>query len=144
MPKKAIKKTVSKKTVKSKTNSNDLSEIFNSIKSLMEKYIPPFKAVGSTGSKYELCSMKEVLIMGRKYNRMYFTSIIIQSNYVGFYYMPIYAEPAVIGKLLKPELLKTLKGKSCFHIKKNEPELFQQIEQALKIGADAYKKRGWV
>ena len=43
-----------------------------------------------------------------------------------------------------PELLKLLKGKSCFHIKKLTPELLDQIKSALQVGYEAYQVRGWV
>jgi hypothetical protein len=90
-----------------------------------------------------LISEKEVVIAGRKREDLWFASALIQKGYVGFYYMPVYMnEP--IRRLLKPELLKCLKGKACFHIKKNDPLLFDQIREALKIGYDAYKKSGWI
>ena len=44
---------------------------------------------------------------------------------------------------LKPELLKTLKGKTCFHIKKEDPVLLQQIKEALQIGYEYYTSNGW-
>jgi hypothetical protein len=57
--------------------------------------------------------------------------------------MPVYAEPALI-KFIAPDLLKLLKGKSCFHIKKLDDSLLGQIESALDIGFRMYKERGWV
>jgi hypothetical protein len=47
-------------------------------------------------------------------------------------------------KVFKPELLKCLKGKSCFHIKKNDPVIMEQIKESLKIGYEMYKERGWL
>jgi len=41
-------------------------------------------------------------------------------------------------------LLRLLKGKSCFHIKKLTPELLQQIAEALDQGYRLYQARGWV
>ena len=46
--------------------------------------------------------------------------------------MPIYTDTK-LQEVFKPELLKLLKGKSCFHIKKLDPTLKQQIIEALKI-----------
>jgi len=57
--------------------------------------------------------------------------------------MPIYVDTS-LREVFKPELLKLLKGKSCFHIKKLDSQLEKQIEDALKKGYDLYKKRGWV
>lgn len=74
---------------------------------------------------------------------MFFASIIIQSSYVGFYYMPIYPDTN-LRDLFKPELLNLLKGKSCFHIRELDPKLNQQIIDALAIGYKLYQKRGWI
>ena len=61
----------------------------------------------------------------------------------GFYFMPVYAE-ADLKAVFAPELLKLLKGKSCFHIKKLDPALLDQIKSALQVGYEAYQARGWV
>jgi len=69
--------------------------------------------------------------------------LIIQKDYVGFYYMPIYSETK-LEAVFKPEFLKTLHGKSCFYIMMLDDELLSQIKKALKTGFDLYKKRGWI
>jgi hypothetical protein len=81
--------------------------------------------------------------MGRKYPTLHFAGLIAQSNYVGFYYMPIYCSP-VMKKKLKPELLKLLKGKTCFHVKALDAKLLAQIKEALDVGKDCYKKMKWL
>jgi hypothetical protein len=62
---------------------------------------------------------------------------------VGFYFMPVYAEPEVKA-LFKPELLSLLKGKSCFHIQKLSPAMLEQVESALEEGYSMYVARDWV
>ncbi|MCP4049961.1 MAG: hypothetical protein GY730_04565 [bacterium] len=57
--------------------------------------------------------------------------------------MPVYTD-TVLKEVFKPELLSLLKGKSCFHIKKIDPDLENQITDALKKGYDLYKKRDWI
>ena len=118
-------------------------ESFEKLKELLVKYSPPFTPKADTERWYDLYSVKDVEVWGRKRKEVYFAGIIIQKAYVGFYYMPVYAEPEV-KTLFKPELLKLLKGKSCFHIKKLDEELMRQIEQALADGFEMYKQRGWV
>ena len=123
--------------------SNNLSEIYQQLKSLLKKYEPPFVAKSDYDSRYDLWSIKDVVIAGRKRKEVYFAGLIIQSDYVGFYYMPVYAD-AEIKKIFKKELLATLKGKSCFHIKKLDKTLLSQIREAVDIGYKMYKKFGWV
>lgn len=74
---------------------------------------------------------------------MSFVTAIVQGNYVGFYYMPIYCNPALAGSL-SPALMKLLKGKACFHVKSLDKDLEKDIKEALDKGFKDYKSRGWV
>jgi hypothetical protein len=123
--------------------NNDLIEIFNIIKNLMKKYENPLVPKIDMDSRYELWSVKNVVVEGRKRKEIYFAGIIIQSNYVGFYYMPVYVETD-IKNMFETDLLKLLKGKSCFHIKKIDEVLEKQIADALEQGYLLYKKREWI
>ncbi|HBV66926.1 MAG TPA: hypothetical protein DEF04_01160 [Clostridiales bacterium] len=124
--------------------NENLIEIYNRLKLQLKKYESPLIAKFDMDSRYDLWSVKDVVIDGRKKNEVFFAGLIIQSSYVGFYYMPIYEEPEKMKKLFSPELLKLLKGKSCFHIKKLNEGLEKEIEYALKEGYELYKERGWV
>ena len=121
----------------------DLIIIFKRLKKILKKYEDPLIAKFDLYSKYDLWSIKNVVIAGKKKKEVFFTSIIIQSKYVGFYYMPIYTD-IQLKKTFNPELLKLLKGKSCFHVKVLDESLEQQIDEALKIGHELYRKRGWI
>jgi hypothetical protein len=121
----------------------ELVKIFNKLKKILKKYENPLKPKLDLDSKYDLWSFKDIEISGRKRKEVYFAGLIIQSNYVGFYYMPIYTDTS-FEKVFKPELLKLLKGKSCFHIKSLDKQLELQIEDALKKGYSLYKNRGWI
>lgn len=96
-----------------------------------------------TGGQFNLISHKEVLIAGRMRSEIWFISALVQKRYVGFYYMPIYMNDPM-KKLFSPELIKCLKGKACFHIKKNDPVIMEEIGKSIRIGYDSYVKRGWV
>jgi len=119
------------------------AEIYQQLRMLLKKYEPPFVAKSDFDSRYELWSVKDVEIAGRKRSEVFFAGLIIQSTYVGFYYMPVYTEVAM-KKIFKRELLSTLKGKACFHIKKLDKTLAAQITNALEAGFILYKEKGWV
>ena len=123
--------------------TTDLTAIFESLKALLAVYAPPLVAKMDDASHYDLWSVKDLVIEGRKRREVYFAGLIIQKGYVGFYYMPVYAQTE-LKDVFAPELLKLLKGKSCFYVKRLTPELLGQIEFALKIGYEAYQARGWV
>ncbi|WP_337873470.1 hypothetical protein [Ignavibacterium sp.] len=122
---------------------DEKNQVFAQIKKLMKKYEPPLVARNDFESRYELWSEKEIEIDGRKRKEIYFGGLIIQSSYVGFYFMPVYTDTS-LKEIFEPELLSTLKGKSCFHIKKLDKKLLSQIKKSLEAGFKLYKKRGWV
>lgn len=117
-------------------------EIFNQIKALMQAYAPPFSAKINDESHFDLWSIKDLTIEGWKRKEVYFAGLIIQKGYVSFHYMPVYANTQ-FKNALPPELLKLLKGKSCFHIQKLDDTLLEQIRVMLKTGCEMYQKMGW-
>jgi len=155
----APKKSSSKKTSKKSDRSKDEIAIKYSDKSLgqpqlvpifeeIKKMLAPYekgtmKLLGGSGGKVALVSKKPVEMFGRKRDELWFASALVQKGYVGFYYMPVYGDPST-KKLLKPELLKCLKGKACFYIKKFDKEIFSQMREALAIGYKEWRQRGWI
>ena len=121
----------------------DLKLIFSSLKELLQHYRPPLVAKVEDDKRFDLVSSKDIVIEGRKRKEVYFASIIIQKDYVGFYYMPVYSNPEM-KSIFQPELLALLKGKSCFHIKRLDNQLHDQIRVALEDGFTLYKTREWV
>ena len=124
----------------------DLDEIFTRLRDALERYSPPLVArTGTVRGKddYHLWSEKDVVVDGRPRRELYFAGLIVQKGYVGFYYMPVYAEPER-RELFAPALLKLLKGKSCFHIRRLDDEVLGHVEQALEDGFALYRERGWV
>ncbi|MEP7103396.1 MAG: DUF1801 domain-containing protein [Candidatus Dojkabacteria bacterium] len=121
----------------------DQQKIFGRIKDILKEYSNTFTATTDSDQGYELYTNKPMEMLGRKFPRMYFAAVKNQKNFVGFYYMPIYAHPEML-KSLTPELVKCLKGKTCFHIKKDDEVLYLQIKEALDKGEKAYKEWGWI
>lgn len=127
-----------------KLTQEELLAIFEAVKKEVKPYEKgTIKARIDIQGKYDLWSEKPVEAFGRKYPAMAFAAVILQSTYVGFYFMPVYGSEKV-KETFTPQLLKTLKGKACFHIKTTDKELMKDIRQALKTGYEAYKTNGWV
>ena len=123
----------------------ELLGIFNELRGMMKEYetkgklSPKFDMEG----KYDLWSFKDVEIAGRRRKEVSFATIIVQSSYVGLYYMPIYTDTD-LADVFEPELLATLKGKSCFHIRRMDDRMREQVAKALRVGYELYEERGWV
>lgn len=123
--------------------NNELIDVYKRLKEILKQYENPLTPKVDFDSKYDLWSVKDIIIEGRKRKEVSFATLIIQSNYVGFYYMPVYTD-VELKSIFGQELLKLLKGKSCFHIKKLNEVLEKQIKEALDIGYSLYKDRGWI
>jgi hypothetical protein len=121
----------------------DLLPLFEELKALAAPYAERFAARRDEPGYYDLWSEKEVVIEGRPRKEVFFAALIVQKSYVGFYFMPVYADSDLTA-LFGPELLATLKGKSCFHIRRLTPEIAAQMREALRAGYDLYVARGWV
>ena len=119
------------------------------MEAILKKYIPPFRAgdlVVKGKESLQLVTPKLVVVPGAYGGRpvnWQFAAAILQKDYVGFYLMGDYSNPA-LKKKISPGLLKTLKGKSCFRLKALDGELKKDIITALDASATIYKQRGWV
>ena len=122
----------------------ELIPVFNEIKKMLLPYGKgSIKVRGGSGGQITLVSEKPVEIRGKKRDEYWFAAALIQRGYVGFYFMPVH-EIAEKKEVFKPELLKCLKGKSCFHIKKMDVVIFKQMEESLAKGYRKCKEKGWV
>jgi hypothetical protein len=124
-------------------NQQQLLDIFNRLKPELKAYEPPFVARIDIEGRYDLWSEGNFEVLGKERTEVAFAALIIQSSYVGFYFMPIYNKPE-IGDVFSPELMKLLKGKSCFHVKHLDDKLLEDIRKALRRGYELYEERGWV
>jgi hypothetical protein len=132
-----------KTSEKALVKSDEREAIFKQLKELFYPFVPPLTVSKDTSTNYELISGKPINYMGVKKDSMYFGALIIQSSYAGLYLMHVYTHPENLNKL-GPELRKTLKGKSCFHIKKLDQNLLKQIKQAISDGVKCYKRAGFI
>ncbi len=123
----------------------ELAIIFEAIKKMLLPYDKKRNLVlhMGTGGQANLVSHMPVVIEGRKKEEMWFVSALVQKGYVGFYYMPIYGNEKMKTDF-SPEFMKCLKGKCCFHIKKNDPLIMKDIQKAIKLGYAAFVERGWI
>jgi len=121
----------------------DLLPLFDDAKRLLEPYADRLSPRKDEPGSYDLWSNKTVEIDGRTHKGIFFAGLIVQKSYVGFYYMPIYTDTEA-SDFFGPELLKLLKGKSCFYLKTMTPEIKRQMIQALSKGFALYEARGWV
>lgn len=124
--------------------ADELLETFNGLKKILSKYEPPLVAKTNYQTRYELVFDKPFETKSKKTgniikkDELYFAAIIVQSAYVGLYFMPIYSHKKEF-KDLSPGFLKLLKGKTCFHVKNLDKELITEIKKMIAKGYLLYK-----
>ncbi len=128
-----------------KLTQEELLYIFNALKKEMKPYEkPPMKPDIDIEGKYSLSTTKRVFAQKKWRDEFSFTGLILQGDYVGFYFMPIYTNPEEVRPEIAPALLKSLKGKSCFHIRKVDKDVLEEVREAMKVGFEQYRANGWV
>ena len=120
-----------------------LLPLFAELKELLTPYAQRLTVRRDEPGYVDVWSEKDIEINGRRRNGVFFCAVIIQKSYVGIYFKPLDADQD-LRTVFGTELLATLKGKSCFHIKRLTPELKGQIEAALAAGWRLYEERAWV
>ena len=120
-----------------------LVPLFDGVKELLEPYAVRLVSRRDEPGYYDLWSEKEVEVDGRRRDEVFFAGLIVQKSYVGFSFMPVYAD-GELAAVFGDELLRLRKGKSCFHLKELTPTLTEQVRTALAAGYRLYEERGWV
>ena len=121
----------------------DKQAIFTKVRKLVKKYSKGMDVRSDTDKNYGLYGKKTVTAYNKTVEGMYFASAVVNKNFIGFYFFPIYTHPQEFTKI-PPEIRKCLKGKSCFHIKNEDEELLSQIDGILEQGIKVYKEVGWL
>lgn len=122
----------------------DKAEILRKLKDALRNCSPPMVISKESEEGMELIGNKPVpygydkkIVPG-----MYFSSFVARKDMVSFYFFPMYMQEGFME--LIPTLSKTLKGKTCFNIKKPEQVNEKELAALLKKGVAAWKKRGYM
>jgi len=146
VPKKAAskeKKEIGIKYTDKSPGQPELVPIFNTLVQLLKPYEKGnLRLRGGKGGQAALVNEKKIVIDGREKNEIWFAAALVQKGYVGFYLTPAY--DAAFQPLVHPDLLRCLKGKTCFHLKKLDKDMQAHIAAALKAGHAAFKQKGWI
>lgn len=113
----------------------DFSLVFEQLKNILKPYAGDLTVKADTSGAYYLDGP-----YSEKWKKeLFFGSAQIKKNYVSFYLMPVYMYPELLRDI-STELKKRMQGKSCFNFKKVEPELFAELAQLTRRGAEKFKE----
>jgi hypothetical protein len=116
---------------------NQLPEVFLALKAILEPYAANLVLVKDQPDEFYL-NLHLKRSDGYQY---YFGSVKIKKNDVGYYLMALYFYPDLL-ETVSPALKKHLNGKTCFHFKKLEPDLFAELKALTASSLERFKKEG--
>jgi hypothetical protein len=127
-------------------NSETRRAIFNTLRQALKKCAPPMvsqideekQSIYVMGNKAVPYGHDKKIVPG-----MYFASVMHRKDSVAFYFFPIYYHADQFKKVA-PALMKCLKGKTCFHFKKEEQLNEKELAALLKLGVKAWKDQGYL
>ncbi len=119
--------------------------LFNTLKKNLQKYAPSMVVKTDTkNTAYELIGNKPVpygydkkIIPG-----MFFASIAQRKDSVTFYFFPSYMNTKL--NEVAPSIYKCLKGKTCFHFKKEEQLNEEELKALIQKGVGVWEKSGYM
>ncbi|HIN40170.1 MAG TPA: hypothetical protein EYM84_07850 [Flavobacteriales bacterium] len=117
--------------------------IFQELKNILGEYAGILVESGNNENTYHLHGTIPAKVGKTEYDGIYFASAVIRTKFVALHFFPIYTHVKLFDKI-EPDLRKCLKGKSCFHIKKNDENLYNEIRNLLDLGVKVYQKEGWI
>ena len=115
-------------------SNNDFPVVFEQLKNILKPYAEKLTLKTDTSDTYYIDGP-----YSQKWNKqLFFGSAQIKKNYVSFYLMPVYMYPELLQDI-SPDLKKRMQGKSCFNFRKVEPELFQELTELTRKGAEKFQ-----
>lgn len=104
------------------SGQTDFPLIFEQWKKILKPYAGNLTVKTDTWDTYYL----DGLYSEKWKKELFFGSVQIKKNYVSFYLMPVYMYPELLDDI-SPELRKHMQGKSCFNLKRVEPDLLEEL-----------------
>lgn len=120
-------------------------QLFDTLKKHLQQCTPPMVvATDEDQQAYELIGNKAVPYGYDKKTipGMFFASLVQRKDSVAFHFFPCYMNPAM--KEAAPTLYKRLKGKTCFHFKKEAEVNESELQELLKQGMEAWTRAGYM
>lgn len=116
-------------------SNHDFPMVFEQLKTILKPYAERLTLTADAADAYSIDGP-----YSEKWKKqLFFASTVIKKSYVSFYLMPVYMYPELLNGI-SPELKKRMQGKSCFNFKKVEPELFHELAELTKQGAEKFKQ----
>jgi hypothetical protein len=115
--------------------------VYARLKALLTPYADRLKVVTDDDNYYYLNAPKPH--PQRPNEPLFFGAARIGKQYVSYYLMPVYVEPALLEGM-SAGLKKRRQGKSCFNFTRVDDALLAELEGLTARGFAMYVEQGWV
>jgi hypothetical protein len=122
-----------KKTAPAKSKK-DFPAVFAALKKILTPYAKRLSVVRYKPEFYYL----ETVLPGDTGKPVLFGAVRLGKNYVSYYLMPVYMDPA-LQKRISPELRRRMQGKSCFNFTEIDPVLFSELADLTATGFTGFR-----
>ena len=120
----------------------ELKAIQTTLHNMLKSHSPALQIRVHTEKNFEAAGTIPAMQGKKKVDGYYFASVMPKPKDIRLYFFPIYTHASEFK--LSDNLQKCLKGKSCFHIKKMDEDLQNEIEAMIGKGVELYKKDGLI
>ena len=114
-----------------------MEELFDELKSVLCAYSSEMNVVHDEPNYYYLNTTKK----DQKGKAIFFGMVKVGAKNVSFHLMPLYDDPSLANPI-SPALKRKMKGKSCFHFSKIQPELIIELGTLTKRCVESYQTLG--
>jgi hypothetical protein len=128
-------KPAKKKTtaVSKKATKPDFAPVFSALRQILEPFNGKLAVQTDKPGDFHL-EVTSILHRGKP---LYFAGVRANKNYVSFYLMSMYYNPAAV-KSLSPALRKRMQGKACFNFTAIDQECFAELGRLAEAGIKRY------
>jgi hypothetical protein len=124
---------------KMELDMDELRIIQQKLIAILKECVPPLKIESDSETNFTVIGSKEAMQGKQKVDGFYFSSVVPKPTDIRLYFFPIYTHASEFESISE-NLRKCLKGKSCFHIKKMDTDLENDIRFMIQKGAVLYEK----
>jgi len=118
-----------------------VEETFETLRNILLEHIPPLRISSESSEHLTLNGNVETMQGRQKVDGIFFATIQKKEKDIRLYFFPVYTHEKAFSEM-SVNLRKLLKGKSCFHIKKLDAPLKEEIQKIIMDGVREYKNAG--
>lgn len=138
----------SNQTIRRGTASQEFKSIFVRLRAILQPYAGTLTVSDDSAGRYCLEGSPGRAVLAARGGKLRKPSIPVAwvqigKAYVSYHLMPLYGNSKLHDGMSK-ELRARMQGKACLNFKRNDEELFKELERLTAAGLAAFRKAGYI